>query len=330
MRITNTAQVSLPVAVWLVHDEYDYSKENNYISATGLLKPTRQIVLASRVDPETQVIDVMDMLKTSLGHAIHDSIEKAWTRGAERSLRLLGYPQSVRDRIRINPTDDVLAKHPDCIPVYMEQRVKKTINVNGTDYVVGGKYDIVTEGLLQDYKSTSAFVWVKGSRDDEHRLQGSIYRWLNPEKIKEDYIRINYIFTDWKRGDARRDPKYPQHPIMHKDIQLLSPAETEKWVRGRIAEIIKYQDAPENQVPECTDEELWRSDTVYKYFSDPEKAKQPGARSTKNFEHLHEARMFQSEKGGKGVIVPVEGVPKRCDYCGVYDVCKQKDRYFST
>lgn len=330
MRITNTAQVSLPVAVWLVHDEYDYVKEDHYISATALLKPIRQIVLASKVDPETQSIDVMDMLKVSLGHAIHDSIEKAWTRGAERALRLLGYPQKVRDAIRINPTDEDLKAYPDSIPIYLEQRAIREIEVSGVKYKVGGKYDIVTEGLLQDFKSTSAFVWVKGSRDDEHRLQGSIYRWLNPDKIKEDFIRINYIFTDWKRGDAKRDPKYPQNPIMHKDIQLMSERDTEAWVRARIAEIIKYQDAPENKIPECTDEELWRSDPVFKYFSDPAKAQQPGARSTKNFEAMHEARAFMAEKGGKGVIVPIEGVPKRCDYCGVYDVCKQKDRYFSS
>lgn len=328
MRITNTAQVSLPVAVWLVHDEYDYVKEQNYISATALLKPIRQIVLASKVNPETQSIDVMDMLKTSLGHAIHDSIEKAWTRGAERALRLLGYPQQVRDAIRINPTDAVLKSTPDCIPIYLEQRAIREIEVNGVKFKVGGKYDIVTEGLLQDFKSTSAFVWVKGSRDDEHRLQGSIYRWLNPDKITEDYIRINYIFTDWKRGDAKRDPKYPQNPIMHKDITLMSERDTEQWVRSRIAEIIKYQDAPENKIPECTDEELWRSDPVFKYFSDATKAQQPGARSTKNFEQLHEARAFQAEKGGKGVIVPIEGVPKRCEYCGVYDVCSQRKRYF--
>lgn len=330
MKITNMNQVALPVAVWLVHDEYDYIKENNYISATSLLKPIRQIVLAKQVDMESQSIDVMDLLKISLGHAIHDSIEKAWTRGAERALRLLGYPQSVRDRIRINPTDEALKADSNCIPVYLEQRAIKEIDVDGVSYRVGGKYDIVTEGLLNDFKSTSAFVWVKGSRDDEHMLQGSIYRWLNPEKITEEYIRINYIFTDWKRYEAKRSPNYPQQPILHKDIKLMSARDTEDWIRNRIREIVKYQDADQKRIPECTDEELWRSDPVYKYFSDPEKAKVPGARSTKNFETLHEARQYQAEKAGKGIIIPIEGVPKRCDYCNVYDVCQQKDRYFTS
>ena len=53
-----------------------------------------------------------------------------------------------------------------------------------------------------------------------------------------------------------------------------------------------------------------------------------GARSTKNFSTLVEARQHQAEKAGKGAIVTVNGEPKRCSYCNVYDVCKQKDRYF--
>ena len=328
MKVTNLHQVSLPLAVWLLHDEYDYVKEDNYISATGLLKPVRHIVLANKVDPETRQMDVMDMVNIGMGHALHDSIEKAWHKGHARSLKILGYPEAVIKEVRINPTADDLKQHPNTIPIYIEQRAIREVTVNGIKFKVGGKFDIVTEGLLQDFKSTSAFVWLKGSRDDEHMLQGSIYRWLNPDKITEDIIRINYIFTDWRKADARCNPNYPQHRIMHKDIPLMSPADTEAWIKNKIAQIVKYAEAPEAQVPECTDEELWRSEPVFKYFSDAAKAQVPGARSTKNFPTLVEARQHQAEKAGKGAIVTVNGEPKRCSYCNVYDVCKQKDRYF--
>ncbi|QDH84014.1 exonuclease [Achromobacter phage vB_AxyP_19-32_Axy11] len=328
MRITNLAGVSLPLAVWLLYDEYDYIKEENYISATGLMKPLRQIVLANRVDKETQSLDVLDLFRSSLGHALHDSIEKAWLKGHRRSLKLLGYPENVIDMVRINPSDAELAATPGCIPVYMEQRNIREIEVDGHVYKIGGKFDLCIEGMLQDYKSTSAFVWVAGSRDDEHREQGSIYRWLHRDKITSDHIRINYIFTDWKKYETKNNPKYPEHPIMHKDISLWSIAETEEWIKAKIRQIIKHQDAPEPKVPECTDEELWKSDPVYKYFSDPEKAKIPGSRSTKNFDSMPEARVFMmNEKKGKGTIVTVPGEPKRCSYCGVFDVCSQKDRY---
>lgn len=72
-----------------------------------------------------------------------------------------------------------------------------------------GKFDIVTEGLLQDVKSTSTYTWVKGGRDEEHRLQGSMYRWLHDDKITEDVIRINYIFTDWMKALATSQENYP-------------------------------------------------------------------------------------------------------------------------
>lgn len=35
---------------------------------------------------------------------------------------------------------------------------------------------------------------------------------------------------------------------------------------------------PDEEIPECTDEELWRSPTKYKYYSDPNKT---SGRSTK-------------------------------------------------
>jgi len=36
-----------------------------------------------------------------------------------------------------------------------------------------------------------------------------------------------------------------------------------------------------------------------------------------------------AEKGGKGIIITVEGKPKRCEYCDAFAVCTQKDKYFS-
>ena len=48
MKFTNKNNIPLSLAVWLVTDEYDYVDKPNYISATSLLKPTRQLVLSKR------------------------------------------------------------------------------------------------------------------------------------------------------------------------------------------------------------------------------------------------------------------------------------------
>lgn len=327
MKITNNFNISLALAVWLLHDEYDYVNEPNYISVTTLMKPLRHIILPRRIPRELVETDVSDFIARALGHSLHDSIEKAWAKGFRRSLALLGYPETVIDRVRINPTPEELASTPNAIPIYLEQRAKKTVTVNGKTWTVGGKFDMVAEGIVHDNKSTSAYTWVYGGRDEEHQQQGSLYRWLNPDKITEDFIRINYIFTDWQKAQAKQNPNYPQKRVESKDIVLLSEAEVQRWVEWKLQLVMKYWDAPERDIPNCTDEELWMSDPKFKYYADPAKT---SGRSTKNFDSLLEANAFKAEKGNKGIIITVPGEPKRCDYCDAFPICTQKDRYFQS
>ena len=324
MKITNNFNISLSLAVWLLHDEYDYVNEPNYISVTTLMKPLRHIILPRRIPRELVETDVSDFIARALGHSLHDSIEKSWVKGYKRSLALLGYPEKVIERVLINPTPEELASTPNAIPIYLEQRAKKTVEVNGKTWTVGGKFDMVAEGIVHDNKSTSAYTWVYGGRDEEHQQQGSLYRWLNPDKITEDFIRINYIFTDWQKAQAKQNPNYPQKRVESKDIMLLSEAEIQRWVEWKLQLVMKYWDAPERDIPNCTDEELWMSDPKFKYYADPAKT---SGRSTKNFDSLLEANAFKAEKGNKGIIITVPGEPKRCDYCDAFPLCTQKDKY---
>lgn len=322
MRVTNTSDISLPLAVWLLHDDYDYINEPNYISVTRLMRPLRQIVLGRRVPKEETEVDVADFIARKLGHAIHDSIEKAWTEGRYvAALRMLGYPNKVIASVLVNPTPELLAATPNAIPIYVEQRGMRKID----GYTIGGKFDMVTDGIVNDNKSTSVYSWIMGTRDDEHILQGSLYRWIQPNKITEDFMRIHYIFTDWSKMMARSQEKYPKKRVETKELQLMSEQETENWIRNRLRLIEQYKDAPEKDIPECTDEELWRSDPKYKYYSDPTKTT---GRSTRNFDSLSEANMHLNEKN-KGIVITVPGEVKRCGYCEAFDACGQKDRYFN-
>lgn len=328
MRITNNTGISLPLAVWLLHDEYDYIDKPNYISATSLMKPLRQIVLPGRIPAEQKTADVSEYIARALGTSIHDSIEKAWLKGKDRTLKLLGYPADVIERVMVNPTPEQLRARNDIIPVYLEQRSFKEIEVGGIVYTIGGKYDMVSDGIVNDYKSTSAWTWAKGTKDEDYCIQGSLYRWLNPDVITEDYIRVNFIFTDWSRA-MLNTPGYPQKRVEHKDIQLWTPTETERWVRSKLELVQNFMDVPEHELPECNDAELWRSAPQFKYFTDPAKALQSGSRSTKNFDDLVEARKFQASKGGVGTIVTKMGEPKACNYCQGFGACTQKDQYFA-
>jgi hypothetical protein len=165
VKVTNELGISLPLAVWLLTDDYDYvTGVENYYSVTTLQKPLRQILLPGRIPYEEQRSDVADYIARKLGHAIHDSMERSWTTDQyKRSLKLLGHPDSVIEQIAVNPTDEERRASNSMIPVYLEQRMFRKITVDGKTYTIGGKYDMVADGIIQDTKSTSAWAYTVGS-----------------------------------------------------------------------------------------------------------------------------------------------------------------------
>ena len=312
---TNKHNVPLALAVWLVADNYDYQDIPNYISATTLLKPLRQMILSARTLPSMLKVqpDVSDLAARAMGNALHDSIEKAWLSNYAKSLRILGYPEDVINSIRINPEPNEL--FDGCIPIYLEQRQKKQVG----KWVVGGKFDMVADGVVHDNKSTTVYAWINGGKDDDYKMQGSIYRWLNPEIITQDRMAIQFIFTDWQAAQARANPKYPQARTVQKLYPLKSIAETEQFVRGKLRLIQTYKDAPEADLPRCTDEELWRSEPQWKYYKDPNKT----ARSTKNFDNKQEAYLRMAQDGNVGIVKEVPGKAVACKYCSALPICAQ-------
>ena len=314
MKITNNSDVPLALSVWAVNDQYDYVPDPNYFSVTTLLKPLRQIVLSRRVNLDEYTMDVENFLATAMGTSIHDSIEKAWVNNYKECLAKLGFNENIIERFRINPKPEDLT--PNCIPVYLEHRTVKELD----KYKIGGKFDLVADGLLHDNKSTTTMKWLKGSSDHDYMLQGSMYRWLNPDLITEDFIRINFVFTDWSKLAALKDPSYPQHRVAYKDIPLMSIEDTEDWIIKKLNLIERYMNADQDDIPNCTDEELWRTPTKYKFYLNP-----AAQRASKVFDSKVEAYKYQQlEKGGRGVIRIYPGEARRCNYCLASDICSQR------
>lgn len=315
-RYTNQTNIALPLAVFLATDDYDY--ERGVISATSLLKPVRQIVLAKRVNPEDTLIDISQLIASRMGSALHTAIEHVWKTNAPQALEALGYSKHVQNNIFINPTPEDLQQYKDAIPVYMEQRAYKELD----GFKVSGKFDFVAEGKVHDFKSTSAYTYLYQTNTEKYILQGSIYRWLNQDIITQDTMNIHFIFTDWSSAEAKRNPNYPQQRLLTQNLKLLSIEETEKYIKDKLAQIKRYKDVDESKIPLCTDEELWRSETVYKYYKDPNKTQ----RATKNFDTDHTSAFAHlAEQGGVGVVIEVKGQVKACNYCPAFSVCTQKD-----
>lgn len=321
MNVTNHYGVNLLMAVWLLNDDYDYDPTPKTISMSTIIKPLKKYILGRRVEMAHKSVDVADLMASALGSAIHDAVEAVWIDPIKRakSLTKLGIPQDVQDSILVNPTPDQLFE--GCIPVYLEQRSSREF----MGYKITGKYDAIADGRVNDTKSTGVFSYIKGSKDEDYRKQLSGYKWLNPDKVTDHIGQINFAFTDWQGFRAAQDPNYPEKRLITKEYILLDDAGVEAFIRQRIEDLEQYINLPEDQIPECTKEDLWQDDPVYKYYSDPTTITK-GGRASKNFSDPVLANQHLMEKG-KGTVVTVEGSPKACGYCDAYEICKQKDRY---
>lgn len=301
--------------MFLAKDNYDHNHDPKVISATSLIRPLRQLILASRVNQEDAVIDIGQLLPSRIGSAIHDGIERAWSGDYKATLKLLGYPEAVINRIVINKPVEELTESD--IPIYFEQRIEREIS----GYKVSGKFDAVTQGQVSDYKTTGVFTAMNNTNDEKYRLQLSIYRWLNPKMITNDQGVIEFIFTDWSAARAKQESNYPQSRTQRRTLDLLSLAETERYIKTKLQQFEQYKDSPEGNIPECTADDLWRSEPVFKYYKDPNKL----GRSTKNFDNRHDANLRLAQEG-VGVVLEKPGMVTACRYCSGFDLCQQKDR----
>lgn len=318
-KYTNTSGVPLSIAVFLATDHYDHNDDPNTISATALIKPLRQLILSSRVPQNSGLADITQLMASRVGTAIHDGIERSWKLNYKQAMLDIGIPNSVVNRVLINPTETELAEWPDAIPVYMEQRLSKKVG----KWTVSGKFDFIGDGRLEDYKSTGVFSAMNNSKDYSYKMQGSIYRWLDPKKITKDEMAIQFIFTDWSSMAARQNPAYPQQRFQQRIIPLQSITETDQYVRNRLHQIETLWDVEEDKLPLCSDEELWRSEPTFKYYKNGDPS---SARSTKNFDNQQEAVIYMSVEGkGKGIVVTKPGQVTACKYCAAFSVCSQKD-----
>jgi hypothetical protein len=200
----------------------------------------------------------------------------------------------------------------------MEQRAFKKIG----KWTLTGKFDFIIDGHLHDFKSTGTFTFSNKTKDDDYIKQGSIYRWLNPTKITDDTMSIDFIFTDWKQGSVVQH-NYPPSQTYKQDFPLMSIEDTEEWLTSRLDLIETFAFQDEDKLPQCTDKELWRRESIWKYY----KSGKVETRSTKNFETAAEAYERKTTDGGKGLVLEIKGAPTACMYCNVSSICTQKDAF---
>lgn len=295
----------LPVQVWLAADAYEGKNDLAHISATTLLKDSHKIVLENQIGNELDISDegLLNMFASKRGTAIHSALENVWTNDnlRNKALDALGLKE-LKERIVINKHKE----NPNQIEIWLEQRSYKTID----NMTVNGQFDMVMDGQVVDYKNTSVFTYMHGSKVEDYKLQGSIYRWLNPNLITDDKIKIIYIMHDWTSRDAKINPNYPQMPIIAVDYDLYSLDYIENFIKNKIQEI------KNGGAPECV-ASLKLSDPVWQYFS-----KSDSKKAAKNFTNQADANHYVMTKG-KGFIKMKPQKATGCKYCKARSICKQ-------
>lgn len=284
MKYTNKHNLPEEVVLWLKTDDYDY--EEGVMSATMLMKPVRAIVLIKRYFDQIEK-DVSDLIAQRYGTAIHDSFEK---------VKLPGTIQEVRYHAELN--GQKLSGKPDILEKVGDKILR-----------------------LKDIKSTSVWTHIYGSRDEDHKIQLSIYAWLLRQNgytllVEADII---YAFTDWKRSDARKRDNYPDTRIIQKTIPLMSPEDTETYILHRLMLINKANPLPDDDLPACTKEELWAKDDTWAVMKKGRKS------AVKVFDDEREAEKFYLRLRGTAghSIEHRPGNVNRCNYCDASAFCNQ-------
>ena len=307
MAYTNIRNIPLSVAIWLARELYD--KDPTYISGSELQRSNRQVVLSRRV---TQDIDLSQLLAARLGNAINDAIDAAWK--SERLMeyvRLAGFnPLFEYDVNPVIPT-------PGKTPIYIQKRYDEAF----MGKVLSGAPDMILNGRLFDYKSTSVFLYQKKTPVD-YLWQLTTYRYLAREYINDNVATIQFILKDWSKARAAKDPKYPQTPCPTMLVPVGSAEECKARLESRVAELNNLMSAEDSELPLCTDEELWLDPPRFAYYKNPHA---PGtSRATRVFDTLVEAQAFLLAQGNVGRIDTRKGEPRACDYCAASTICQQR------
>jgi len=318
---TNKTNIDLPLAVWLASPGgYDLTYDPNVISATTLLNPIKSLVLTQRMyakDVKGSQVDLDDVVASRLGTAVHEAAERAWDDPElfRASMEALGHSDKTIDRFKVNPTE---LKDGD-IPIYIEQRRSKEVS----GMIISGKFDFVVDGTLVDIKTTKTYSWVKGTNNEKYQMQGSLYRWLNPDIVTAPVMVIQYAFTDWLPHYTPK-PEYPDHRVMSKKFPLLPLNYVQGYVEAKLQQYRELLDEDQDAMPRCTKKELWQDDSEWAYHKTP-----GSSRATRLYKTQADALTHLQKDGGFGAIVERKAPVKFCKYCKARPICLQAEGYIN-
>lgn len=274
-----TNHLNLPEQIVNAVKKDDYNNNGTY-SATTLLKDPKEIILFNRHKDEITE-DVSEHVYSLLGTSVHYILEKAEE----------GENQFKEERLYYKFGNDTIS----------------------------GKFDFydMEEEMLGDYKVTTVYKYLLG--DNEHyRFQLLTYAYLlrkNGFPCKGG--RIYQIFRDWQRSKAKFDKSYPQKPVNIITFRFYDKDFTyiENEIQQRLANIHKYEDFADDEIPICSKENRWATDDK---FAVMKKGRKSAMRVLNSKE---EAEEWMKNNGGEFIQERPAESRKCVDYCSCCEFC---------
>jgi len=225
MEVTN--KLNLPAGIVKAVDIEPHNKADNELSATTLLKGTKEIILTRR-HWEELTVDAADKIWAVWGTAVHALLEAE----GEHEFTECDFKVPM-------PNGMVLTGRID-------------------------NYNMETE-TITDYKTGS--VWKVIFQDfEDWRMQGILYAWMlvqNGFKVKRA-VFID-LLKDHSKSKAKFDSSYPEAPVYLYGYPITAAElkEGENFINEKLAEYQKYKDMADDEIPPCTDKERWATETKY-------------------------------------------------------------------
>lgn len=296
MKITN--KLNLPKQlVELVNS--NYTPTPHQYSCTTILKPTRQIILERRYGDQIEQ-DVSDMCWMIFGIAVHSVIENSQEDNG----------QFKEEKLKVD-----LGK-------YWEE-------LKG--YYLSGRSDMIDliKKMIIDWKTCSAWKVIYKDFED-WRKEMLIYAWAVKDMgFDIDKAEAIAFIKDHNKTKSKTDSQYPKLPIWVEKFKFNKKSfqEIEKFIYNKFMELKKYENAPDEELPMCTDEERWREPTRYAV------KKKVNIKASKLHDTLEEAeehlKNLEVDYPNIYEIEVREGTDKKClEYCSCCEFCPYyKEKY---
>lgn len=212
-------------------------------------------------------------------------------------------------------THKILEQTEEDADEFREERLRMEIS----NSVLTGKSDVYQNGMIIDWKTCKAHKFKKGDFED-WKKQLTMYGMLwHSYGFPVKGGKIIALLKDHSAREARLHESYPQQSVMTVEYKFTEKdfEEIHKWAEERIKQIESLKDVPDDELPLCTPEERWHSDTKYAVMK----------RGRKNAYRVLDTEQdaYQWIKdNGKGEFVEIRpGEDRKClDYCSARQFCQ--------